>query len=94
MRKPIAVFATHDDPLACTPQIGDHGLKRRSSMPYWCKVPPHPGSHIDVPQDRAEAVAPTICLTIQTCTQARWVRNGSKRTPGYEGDVQRLCSLG
>jgi len=47
-------------------QIGDHGPKRRSSAPHWCKVPPRPNSHFSVD------------------TQARWVRNGSKRTPGYK----------
>ncbi|MBD0864409.1 MAG: hypothetical protein GDA36_01755 [Rhodobacteraceae bacterium] len=27
-------------------------------------------------------------------TQARWVGNGAKPTPGYKDDIQRLCSPG
>ncbi|MBD0865532.1 MAG: hypothetical protein GDA36_07960 [Rhodobacteraceae bacterium] len=27
-------------------------------------------------------------------TQARWVRNGVKRTPGYEDEIQRRCPPG
>ncbi|MBD0866419.1 MAG: hypothetical protein GDA36_12930 [Rhodobacteraceae bacterium] len=27
-------------------------------------------------------------------TQARWVRNSRKRTPGYEDEIQRLCPPG
>ncbi|MBD0865482.1 MAG: hypothetical protein GDA36_07690 [Rhodobacteraceae bacterium] len=85
MRRLVAVFATHDDLLAKVyRQIGDHGLQR------W-KVPPRPGSHIDAPQDRAKVQAPDDLLEyppddldmhFSADTQARWVRNSAKRTPG------------
>jgi len=49
----------------------------------------HPSGHIDAPQDRAEAEAPDDPpddpdVHFSADTQARWIRNGAKRTPGYK----------
>ncbi|MBD0864801.1 MAG: hypothetical protein GDA36_03910 [Rhodobacteraceae bacterium] len=87
MRRPIAVFATHDDLLTgvCR-QIEDHGSKR------W-KVPP--GSHIDAPQNRAEAEAPEDPdVHFSADTQARGSGNGAKRMPGDKMTSRRLCPPG
>ncbi|MBD0866332.1 MAG: hypothetical protein GDA36_12475 [Rhodobacteraceae bacterium] len=50
---------------------------------------PRPGSHIDTSQDRAEEQAPDdppddSGVHFRADTQARWVRNRSKRTLGYK----------
>ena len=91
MRRPIAVFATCDDrAVGVCRQIEDHGPQQRSSTPHWCKVPPRPSSYTDAPQNRTKAEeAPSDPpddpgVHFSADTQARRVRNGSKRTPGYK----------
>ncbi|MBD0865347.1 MAG: hypothetical protein GDA36_06935 [Rhodobacteraceae bacterium] len=64
------------------------GITGRSGA-KWChtgaKYRPRPGSHIDAPQDRAEVQAPDDPdMHFSADTQARWVRNGLKSTPGYK----------
>ena len=70
MRRPLAVFATHDDLLTgvCR-QIGDHGLKR-------CKVPSAPAAISTRRKRPGRSGGPTI----QTCTSVPTRKRGGSGT--------------